>query len=120
MRKSFYYISLLSCLLCMTFLSCSQIGWGGVDNNSSISFSIDTSRAADTDSTLKVSVKLLGDYTDSSEVSVKAGETAKLEFKAVPVGKRIYAEAEIAVDDIPLYSGKSEEIVVKPGTNILP
>ena len=120
MRKSFYYISLLSCLLCMTFLSCSQIGWGGVDNNSSISFSIDTSRAANTDSTLKVSVKLLGDYTDSSEVSVKAGETAKLEFKAVPVGKKIYAEAEIAVDDIPLYSGESEEIVVKPGTNILP
>ena len=120
MRKSFYYISLLSCLLCMTFLSCSQIGWGGVDNNSSISFSIDTSRAAISDSTLKVSVKLLGEYTDSSEVTVNAGETAELEFKNVPLGKKIYAEAEIAVDDIPLYSGKSEEIVVKPGTNILP
>ena len=50
---------------------------------------------------------------------MNAGETAELEFKNVPLGKKIYAEAEIAVDDIPLYSGKSEEIVVKAGMNKL-
>lgn len=105
--------SALSALLftsILAFTGCSNLG---TNSTSSVTLKINTARAADSkESELFIDVTLSGDYEKTQTAALTDGKETTITFDGVPVGKQVFASAEIYMnygeDKLVVYSGKSE------------
>ena len=129
MKKLWRLIS--ACALMLGIVSCSNL-----NENSSLSLTFNGSDFAQT-SARNISVdseyegmyivaSILGDYTETKSLEISSNGTYTIEFASVPVGAKIYVEANVYnpnyTDDFPYchtFTGTSGKQTVYAGENII-
>ena len=111
-------------IFALIFSSCSMPG----DGFSSVSVSlgpaalnqISARNGGDDGDLFTLTVSLKGDYTGTQTARITSAGT-KITFSEIPDGSKVYAEGSITADtaSVPLYTGRSEEICVSGGENLL-
>ena len=75
--------------------------------------------AAESSEKYEVNIKLAGDLDLEQSVDFQPGKTANCAFENLPIGKKTYAIVNVSQNEKLLFSGQSEEIVIKEGENKL-